>query len=95
MFDVAGAAVEAGVLIAADESNWRWGLRLALPVRGDTVEARCYPVDCRGLVLPSRAVAPWEVALGAAFRLGSSRWNTRQLRRFRDEPALVSPPSCA
>jgi hypothetical protein len=81
--------VEAGLLIAPRASNWRGGLRLALPVKADTVEARCDPQDCRGLILPGRAVAPWEVALGAAIRIAPLPWNIRSYGVFRDEPALV------
>jgi hypothetical protein len=89
VFDVTGLAVEAGLLVAPRARNWRWGLRLALPVNGDSIEARCDPQDCRGLLLPSRAVAPWEVSLGAAVRLAPVPWNIRSYGVFRDEPALV------
>jgi hypothetical protein len=89
LFDVAGTSVETGLLVSPRARNWRWGVRLALPVKADAVDARCDPQDCRGLILPTRAVAPWEVAVGAAIRLAPVPWNIRTYGVFRDEPALV------
>ena len=89
IFDVAGVSVEGGLTVSPPGSDWRWGLRVALPVRGDALDASCDPNDCRGYLLPRAAVAPWEVALGAAVRLAPTAWNSLHTGRYRDEGALI------
>jgi hypothetical protein len=89
IFDVAGVSTEVGLALAPPQTSWRAGLRVSLPVHGDTLDARCDPNDCRGFVLPRAVVAPWEVAVGAAFRLAPTPWNMLHTGRYRDEAALV------
>ena len=89
VFSVSGLAVEGGLLLSPRGTDWRSGLRVSLPVRATAIAAQCDPSNCRGFMLPTRAVAPWEVALGAARRFGPGTWNEAPLGRFRDEASLT------
>jgi hypothetical protein len=91
LFEVSGGSFESGVLVSPAGRSWRLGARAASGVNGGEVRTSCDPNDCRGRILPSRAVAPWEVAVGGAVRVGQGAWNGYHGGRFRDErSALVA-----
>jgi hypothetical protein len=89
IFSVSGASLEMGWLVAPRSRSWRAGLRFLMPLQARGIDARCDPQDCRGYLLPTGAVAPWQVALGGALRLSSIAWNVDAPGRYRDEPALI------
>ena len=41
---------------------------------------------------PSRVVSPWQLAVGAAYRFGPTRWNQKIGARWRDERYVISRP---
>jgi hypothetical protein len=84
-----GTSLEAGVVLAEPGRFTRWGARFSLPVRGSDLSANCDPSACDGLILPERAVAPWEMAVGVARRLAPTIWNHTPERRFADERGLI------
>lgn len=87
LFQVAGDALEAGVILAPRGRAIRGGLRFSLPIHGSDVETTCDPANCNGYILPERVVAPWELGLGVAWRQGTSTWNHVRTGRFTDERA--------
>jgi hypothetical protein len=89
IFSSSTLAGEVGAMLLPPGASWRWGLRLAVPLGVSDVVSTCDPNNCRGYILPTHVVMPWEVALGAAWRLGPAAWNQRPTARFRDEKALV------
>lgn len=84
-----GTSLEAGFLLAEPGEFTRWGARLSLPVHGSDLSASCNPLACDGLILPERAVAPWELSIGVARRLAPTIWNHTPERRFSDERGLI------
>lgn len=96
LFSIGGSALEAGALWRPPDRDIRIGGTAALPVRGDKVAvAECDPLDCagdepgEGYILPERAVLPWQVSVGAAWRRGPTRWNRRVRADWRDEKSVV------
>jgi len=93
LFDLTGTGLEFGVNWAPAKRNWRLGAALSTPVRGgDRVELRpddCDPLDCEGYILPERVVAPWQLAVGGAWRFGPTKWNQKIGADWRDERSLV------
>lgn len=90
LFSITGAGLEGGVLYRPFREDLRLGGRLALPVSGRTVDvAACDPLDCEGHILPERVAVPWEIAVGAAWRFGPTRWNQWVGGKFRDERAVI------
>lgn len=87
LFDASGDGVEGGVLLAPRGRALRVGVRAATAAPGSTIEATCDPADCQGHILPLRAIAPWEVAAGVAYRIAPRPWNRLPEARFSDERA--------
>jgi hypothetical protein len=89
IFSAVTVAAEVGAMLLPAGANWRWGLRASAPLGTSDVTSSCDPNNCRGYILPTHVVIPWEVALGGAWRWGPSPWNRRPTTRFRDEKALM------
>ncbi|WP_428263835.1 hypothetical protein [Haliangium sp.] len=90
LFDLSGAALEAGVVWRPAAHDVRLGFTGSLPVTGRDVNTQaCDPEDCAGYILPRTVVVPWELALGAAWRWAPTRWNRRIPAPFRDERAVL------
>jgi hypothetical protein len=91
LFGLSGTSLEAGAVWAPRGRTFRLGASAALPVAGDRVEVAdgCDPLDCEGFVVPRRAVVPWQVAVGGAWRVGPTPWNRRVAGRWRDERAWL------
>jgi hypothetical protein len=91
LMTVAGAAAEGGFVHTPRRGDLRWGARVSLPVHATDVKTRCENrLDCLGHVLPEGASAPWEVAVGIAWRLAPTPWRDgRHGPRFRDERAVT------
>jgi hypothetical protein len=87
LLDARGNGLEGGLLVAPRGQSLRIGVRGALPALGAKLKTGCNPDDCGGHVLPLRAVAPWEVAIGVAYRVAPLAWNRLPEARFSDERA--------
>jgi hypothetical protein len=90
LFRVSGPSAEAGWVWRPREQSWRAGASGALPVRaGNVTVGDCDPLMCEGYVLPSRVEVPWTLAVGGAYRLAHTEWNTHVDKEYRDELALL------
>lgn len=98
LFSMGGAALEVGALWRPRAGDVRIGAAASLPVTGDEVEVdECDPLDCGGdpaamdgdpddgFILPERAVLPWQVSIGAAWRRAATAWNRPVAGDWRDE----------
>ncbi len=94
-FSAIGTGVEAGAVWAPREQSYRLGLSGAHGIVSSEIETTCDPNDCFGRVLPTRAVSPWQVALGASRRWAPTPWNRTHDRwrdgslPFRDERSIL------
>ena len=76
LFTMAGLAPEAGVLYRPDNQPWRIGATVRAPVTARKLGAGNTTTDPDGvvragdLVLPEKAILPWEVELGVAVQAG-------------------------
>jgi len=96
LFSIGGSALELGGLWRPRDRNLRVGATASLPVTGDRVDvAECDPLDCGGerdgdgYILPERAVLPWQVSVGAAWRRAPTAWNQRVPGDWRDEEYVL------
>jgi hypothetical protein len=91
LFEIGGASAEAGALWRPWLGDLRVGGAIALPVTGKdvTINAECTQTDCFGYVLPERVEVPWQVTVGAAYRLAPTRWNQWVGGHWRDERSLT------
>lgn len=90
LFEIAGAALEAGVIWHPVDRDIRFGASVSWPVVGTDIEIdACDPLDCQGFVLPTAVQVPWRLSVGAAWRLGPTRWNQQVSSRWRDERSLT------
>lgn len=96
LFSIGGTALEGGALWRPRGGDLRVGVSGSLPVNGDKVEGgKCDPLDCaapapgQGYVLPERAVLPWQVSAGVAWRRGPTAWNRPVRGDWRDERYLL------
>ena len=89
-FQIAGSSLEAGALWRPYLGDLRIGATFALPVTGtDVTSPGCDPMSCNGYILPERVEAPWQIAVGGAYRFGPTRWNQWVGGNWRDEPSLT------
>lgn len=90
LFRLRGIGIEAGALWRPFRQDVRIGASAALPVSGaDVTSSGCDPLDCEGHILPRRIVVPWQFGVGAAYRIGPTRWDQRVNEAFRDERSFV------
>jgi hypothetical protein len=89
LFTRGGLSAEAGVIWIPDEQNFRLALSGGLPVYTDGLQSDCDPLDCYGYILPSEAVVPWDMTIGAGWRFGPTPWNHEVDEEFRDERSLI------
>ncbi len=90
LFSITGSSLELGGMWRPYRGDARVGLAAALPVTGTQVDtSACDPMACAGHVLPERMTVPWQVAIGAAYRLAPTRWNQWVGGDFRDERSVL------
>jgi hypothetical protein len=89
LFTRGGLSVEAGLVWIPDEQDYRLALSGGLPVYTGGLQSDCDPLDCYGYILPSGAVVPWDMTVGAGWRFGPTPWNHRVDTEFRDERSLT------
>jgi len=85
LVSVASVSPTAGVLWRPADIDLRVGLSGSLPVNASAPSC----ASCGELVIPERVRLPWDVAIGAAWRFGPTRWNRPIEGEFRDERALT------
>jgi hypothetical protein len=89
LFTRGGLAAEAGVVWIPPDQDFRLALSGGLPVYTGGLQADCDPLDCYGYILPSGAVVPWDMTIGAGWRFGPTPWNHAVDSEFRDELSLT------
>jgi hypothetical protein len=91
LISLIGAGPEAGVTWRPRDGNLRLGASGAVAITSESVSSgRCTdPLDCDGFIIPGRAVTPWQIGLGAAWRRAPTTWNRRVPARWRDERSLL------
>lgn len=89
LFSRGGLSAEAGVVWIPKDESYRLALSGGMPVYTGGLEYDCDPLDCFGYVLPSGAVVPWDMTVGAAWRFGPTPWNHDVDADFRDERSLT------
>jgi hypothetical protein len=102
LFSIGGSALELGALWRPRDRDVRIGVSGSMPVTGDAVDvAECDPLDCGGdpgamdgdpddgFVLPERAVLPWQVSIGGAWRRSATAWNREVAGDWRDEEYVL------
>lgn len=89
LFRRGGLSAEAGAVWIPAEQNYRLALSGGLPVYTGELDYDCDPVNCYGYILPSGAVVPWDLTLGAGWRFGPTPWNHDVDTEFRDERSLT------
>lgn len=90
LFELSGTSLEAGAVWRPPGGRLRLGASAALPIAGEEpLVAGCDPMDCAGYILPERVAAPWELAVGVAWRRGGTPWNRKVADAWRDERALL------
>jgi hypothetical protein len=75
-FTVTASRLSAGVLVAPFQTDWRVGARVRSAALGDTtvvgsVERFDFQLE------PTQVVAPWEIGVGASWRIGDQTYNPR------------------
>ncbi|AKT40414.1 hypothetical protein [Chondromyces crocatus] len=92
---LAGIAPQFGFMVRPDWSSWRFGATYRMPVDGGTFRlGDDQAVSVGGvrragaLVLPDRAVLPWELELGLAIQVGPRPLNPQWLNPLEEERAL-------
>lgn len=89
LFSRAGLSAEAGAVWIPEDENFRVALSGGLPVYTGELQYDCDPLDCYGYILPSGAIVPWDLTLGAGWRFGPTPWNHEVDAEFRDERSLI------
>jgi hypothetical protein len=90
LFAITAVGAEAGATWIPKNQPFRLGANAQTGLDGgDVTSANCNPMSCDGYILPSDVVAPWQVAVGAAYRFGPTPWNIEYPGWFRDERALT------
>ena len=92
LFTMSGAGPEVGVVWRPCALDLRAGATAAaqlFSIGGEIASGDYRPEDYGGYILPEKLVVPWELAVGAGYRFGGTRWNRRVAGDFRDERALV------
>ena len=64
------AAYSPGVVWKPKERDYRLAVSGGLPVYTGELQYDCDPLNCYGYILPSGAVVPWDMTLGAGWRFG-------------------------
>lgn len=90
LFELTGAALEMGAVWHPADLDVRAGVSSSLPVATRDLEVNnCDPLNCGGFILPRAVHVPWRIAVGAAWRRASTRWNQKVPGPFRDERYLL------
>ncbi len=90
LFAISAIGGEVGATWIPTGRSLRLGANAQTGLRGGgIVGAACDPLNCNGYILPGQIVAPWQLAVGAAYRFGPTPWNILYPAVFRDEAALT------
>jgi hypothetical protein len=90
LFAITAVGGEAGATWIPHDQPFRLGANVQTGLDGGSVtSSNCNPASCDGYMLPSDVVAPWQLAVGAAYRFGPTPWNISYAGWFRDERAVT------
>jgi hypothetical protein len=90
LFAINAVGGEAGATWIPTDRSLRLGVNAQTGLSGGALTASsCNPLMCDGYILPEQIVAPWLVAVGAAYRIGPTPWNILYPATFRDEHAVT------
>ena len=90
LFTINGTGLVAGFTWVPQMENFRVAGALESEILGTEADTSgCDPLNCRGYILPERAVSPARAIGGFAYRHAKTRWNQTLDTRFRDEHSLT------